>query len=66
MENTAREHYSPRMVEFDTSDPQTDIRDDDPTTEGGPPAWVAYTCVAGMFLIAGMILALLWAFGVFT
>lgn len=43
---------------------ETKIRDDDPSTEGGPPAWVAWTCVAGAFLLAGMVLTLLWAFGV--
>lgn len=66
MENTASGHYRSDVVEFDNSNPQTEIHDEDPTTEGGPPAWVAYTCVAGGFLIAGMILALLWAVGVFT
>lgn len=34
---------------------QSTIRDSDPSTEGGPPGWLAFAVVAGLFLLAVVI-----------
>ncbi|MEM7575967.1 MAG: hypothetical protein AAF328_00710 [Planctomycetota bacterium] len=41
-----------------------DINDQDPSTRGGPPGWIAFSIIAGVFVVGIFVMFLL--FGVLT
>ncbi|MEQ9454554.1 MAG: hypothetical protein RLN76_08185 [Phycisphaeraceae bacterium] len=43
-----------------------DIHDSDRSTRGGPPPWIVMAIIAGVFLVAASLLAILWLGGAFT
>lgn len=40
-----------------------EINDDDRSTQGGPPGWIAFSIIAGVFVVG--VIVVLFAFGVF-
>jgi hypothetical protein len=41
--------------------PQVEIRDEDQSTEGGPPGWMAFAIIVGLFLVLAAVAALVMA-----
>ncbi len=41
----------------------TDIHDEDPSTEGGPPGWMAFSILAGVFVIGVILLLFIFGLG---